>query len=178
MKTALQLLDLVWCTNSTTAWEALNHCMADAVKLAIGAKLEWEPSDFAYIQKKYRPWKWLSEHGWERFYSLAVWTDGTSFIKAYESAIGRKPFLANDVSSMMAAEGYTHANSQTRKRGRITLRSEVRIAGIRYECTSINNERIVLTSWAEKRRTIKKLTPEDCAELWPAPKKKVKEVIT
>ncbi len=170
---AIKLLTLVWEKHQTTAWEALNHCMSDAVKLAIGAKLEWKPKDFDTIRDRFRPWHWLGEHGWERSYALAVWTDATSFIKAFEAHAKRKPFLANDVSAQGMAEGYAHANSQCRQRGRIALGSEVWIDNVRYACTSITNERIVLTSRPNDggKRKILKLTREDCAALWPAPKR-------
>ncbi len=172
MKSALKLIAHVWTEQKTTAWEALNHCMFDAVKLAIGAKLEWEPADFTHIEKNFRPGYWLGVDGWENAYALAVWTDGTSFIKAFESRSGRKPFIANCVSAHGQAKGYAHANSQDCQRGRIALNSEVWIDRLRYNCTSITNERIVLTSRNETgKRTIKKLTHEDCAALWPAPKK-------
>lgn len=173
MKTALKLLALVWEKNQTTSWEALNHCMYGAVKLAIGAKLEWSPSDIKYIDDHFRPAYWLGEHGWEWAYSLAVWTDCMSFIRAYESFAGRKPFMANQVSAYGQSRGYAHANSQNRQRGRIALDSEVWIDGLRFTCTSITNDRVVLTSRPETgKRTIKKLTSDDCAKLWPAPKKK------
>lgn len=172
MKSALKLISLVWSHENTTAWESLNHCMFDAVKLAIGAKLEWNPTDFSYIEKHYNPGHWLGSDGWERAYSLAVWTDCTSFIRAYEVFVGRKPFMANRVSAYGQADGYAHANFQNRQRGRIALGSEVWIDGLRFNCTSITNDRIVLTSRPDKgKRTIKKLSPEDCASLWPAPKK-------
>lgn len=171
MKSALRLISLVWENENTTAWESLNHCMYRAVKLAIGAKLEWQPSDFRNIEK-FNPAYWLGEHGWENAYALAVWTDGASFIKAYEAFVGRKPFIANRVSAYGQAQGYAHVNSQNRQRGRIALNSEVWIEDLRYNCTSITNDRIVLTSRPEGgKRTIKKLTPEDCARIWPAPKK-------
>lgn len=179
MKSALTLIAHVWGNHQTTAWEALNHCMYRAVKLAIGAKLEWEPSDFKHIDDHYRPGYWLGEHGWDNPYALAVWTDGTSFIKAFEAHIGRKPFIANCVSARGQAQGYAHAQSQNRQRGRIALNSEVWIGHLRFNCTSITNERIVLTSRpASGKRTIKKLTHEDCAKLWPAPKKKTAQVGT
>jgi hypothetical protein len=172
MKSALKLIAHVWANNKTTAWEALNHCMFDAVQLAIGAKLEWQPSDFAHIESNFRPGYWLGEHGWERPYALAVWTDGTSFIKAFEAFSKRKPFIANQVSAQGQAEGYAHAQSQNRQRGRIALGSEVWIGDLRYSCTSITNERIILTSRPESgKRSIKKLSQADCAALWPAPKK-------
>lgn len=172
MKSALKLIAHVWQHNHTTAWEALNHCMYDAVQLAIGAKLEWSPKDFAYINENFRPYYWLGEHGWDRAYSLAVWTDGTSFIKAFEAAHNRKPFIANDVSAYGQAGGYAHAQGQNRQRGRIALNSEVWIDGVRHNCTSISNGRIILTSRPNKgKRRIRKLTHEDCAALWPAPKR-------
>lgn len=172
MKSALKLIAHVWGNRHTTSWEAVNHCMYDAVKLAIGAKLEWEPNDFKYIEDNFRPGYWLGADGWERPYSLAVWTDATSFIKSYETFSGRKPFMANEVSAYGQSEGYAHANSQNRVRGRIALNSEVWIDSVRFECTSITNERIVLTSRpASGKRKINKLTVEDCAKLWPAPKK-------
>jgi hypothetical protein len=172
MSTALTLLSHVWTNNKTTAWEALNHCMRDAAKLAVGAKLEWAPGDFDHIGEKFRAYRWLGERGWEWLYAMAVWLDNSSFIQAYEEATKRRPFIANDVSAHGYSEGYAHANSQHRQRGRIALGSEVRLHGVRFECTSINNERVVLTSrTGEGKRTIKKLTPEDCKALWPAPKK-------
>lgn len=171
MKSALKLISHIWEHHQTTTWEALNHCMYRAVKLAIGAKLEWAASDFKQIDN-YRPGYWLGEHGWENSYALAVWTEGTSFIKAYEASIGRKPFMANHVSAYGQAQGYAHPNSQNRQRGRIALNSEVWIGDLRFSCTSITNERIVLTSRPTTgKRTIKKLTPEDCATMWPAPQK-------
>ncbi len=172
MKSALKLIAHVWQHHHTTAWEALNHCMYDAVQLAIGAKLEWSPKDFAYINENFRPHYWLGEHGWECPYALAVWTDGASFIKAFETHFGRKPFIGNDVSAYGQANGYAHAQSQSRKRGRIALRSEVWIDGLRHNCTSISNDRIILTSRpnsSKQKRSIKKLTREDCTTLWPAP---------
>lgn len=179
MKSALKLISLVWQKNHTTAWEALNHCMSDAVKLAIGAKLEWSPSDFKFISDNFRPGYWLGEHMWECSYALAVWTDNADFIKAYEAYSSRKPFIANCVSSHGQAEGYAHANSQNRQRGRIALWSEVWIDGLRFECTSISNDRVILTSRPTKgKRTIKKLSVEDCKTLWPAPKKKKKATTT
>lgn len=172
MKSALHLLNHVWTKNHATAWESLNHCMSDALNLAIGAKLEWEPADLRTIEQTMRPSYWMGEHGWERFYALAVWTDGASFIKAFEAFSGRKPFIANGVDGGDGG-GYVHANSTHSKRGRIALRSDVWIDGERFECTSITSNRIVLTSRPRdgKKRTIKKLTHEDCAKLWPSPKK-------
>lgn len=172
MSTALTLLSHVWTHNKTTAWEALNHCMMSAAKLAVGAKLEWEPKDFAHIGEKFRAGRWLGKNGWERLYAMAVWLDNASFIKAFEEATKRRPFIANDVSAHGYSESYAHHNSQSRQRGRIALGSEVRVDGARFECTSITNERVVLTSReVDGKRTIKKLTPEDCKALWPAPKK-------
>lgn len=171
MKSALKLISHVWDHENTTAWSALNHCMYRAVKLAIGAKLEWEPRDFARI-KQYNPGYWLGEHGLENAYALAVWTGGMSFIKAYEAYMKRKPFIANNVSAFGQGAGYVYVNGQCRQRGRVALNSEVWIGDLRYNCTSITNDRIVLTSRPENgKRTIKKLTPEDCANLWPAPTK-------
>lgn len=172
MKSALKLISHVWENHNTTSWEALNRSMAAAVKLAIGAKLDWTPSDFKYISDHFRPSYWLGEHGWEWAYSLAVWTDCMSFIRAYESFAGRKPFMANQVSAYGQSKGYAHQNSQNRQRGRIALNSEVWIDELRYECTSITNERVVLVSRpTEGKRAVKKLTAADCATLWPAPKR-------
>lgn len=173
MKSALRLLNTIWTQNHTTAWEALNHCMLDAANLAVGAKLEWAAKDFDYIAANYRPHYWLGEHMWERVYSLAVWTDGTSFIKAYEAWMKRKPFFANDVSAHGQAQGYAHANSQNRQRGRIALNSEVWIDGLRYECTTIEQEKIILVSRPGngKKKKILKLSHAHCLERWPAPKK-------
>jgi hypothetical protein len=150
--------------------------MRGAANLSVGAKLEWKPGDFAHADEKFRAGYWLGEHGWEPLYAMAIWLDNASFIKAYEQATKRRPFIANDVSAYGQSSGYAHANGQHRQRGRIALRSEVWIDNVRYECTSIDNERVVLTSRSDaKKRTIKKLTPEDCKALWPAPKKAKKE---
>lgn len=176
MSPALTLLAHIWDNNQCTSWEALNHSMNRAVKLAIGAKLEWRAADFQHIAKNFRPRHWLGEHYWEPMYALAVWTDGGSFIKAFEEAAGRKPFIANRVSAYGQAQGFAHAQSQNRQRGRIALQSEVWIDDLRFNCTSITNERVVLTSRSPKgKRTIKKLTHEDFAALWPAPKRNKKE---
>jgi hypothetical protein len=181
MKTssALKLLKHVWEHNGTTSWEALNHSMYTATELAIGAKLHWLPSDFDYISANFRPGYWLGELVWEPMYSLAVWTDGDSFIKAFETAKKREPFFANEVCGAnwrIGASHYVHASSSHRQRGRIAWRSEVWLGGRRFECTSITNERVVLTSRdAKGKRTIKKLSHEDCRRLWPAPKKPKKQ---
>jgi len=173
MSTALTLIKHVWQKNGTTAWEALNHSMWHAVQLAVGAKLKWEPSDLTEIANTMRAGRWLGEHGWESVYSLAVGTDGDSFIQAFEKWNNRKPFIANGVCSEYLHGGYVRANRSHRKRGRIALQSELFIGNLRFECTSISNERIILTSCPGdgKKRTILKLTHADCATRWPAPKK-------
>ena len=178
MTPALQLLRLVWTDQHTTSWEALNHCMWRAVMLAIGAKMTWAKEDFSYIHKSFRPAYWLGEHGWEHPYALAVWIDNTSFIKAYEAFSGRKPFIANDLSACNQGEGFIHATLQSRKRGRVALGTEVMLDKVVYKCTAITNERIVLTLRTrddKAPRRIIKVTPEECAQRWPAPHKPSKK---
>lgn len=174
MSTALTLLKQVWTHNGHDAWESLNHCMADAVQLAVGAKLNWESKDIAYVEDTMRPRYWLGEHRWEWVYSLAIACGSSSFIKAFETWSNRKPFIANNVENV-ATRGYNHFPCTRSQRGRIGLHSHVTINGLRFECTSIDNERIVLTSRSgEGKRRILKLTPEQCKKPFP-PVKKVPE---
>lgn len=171
MSAALTLLKHVWNHRHTDSYEALNHCMYEAVSLAVGSKLNWDKTDFAYVGSNFRPGYWLGEHGWEWVYSLAIATEATSFIKAFESWKGRKPFMANHVENT-ETRGYNHFTNTSSKRGRIALGTNVIINGVRFECTSINNERVVLTSRSEEgKRRILKLTPEQCKTPFPTVKK-------
>lgn len=171
MTTGLKLVSFVWENQRTTAWRSLNSCMFSSLYLAIGSNMEWKPSDLQYILENFRPGYWIGENGWNRAYSLAVSTKNDSFVKAYETWADLKPYFGNGVNTSYTSE-FTHRSGQSRQRTRIVCGADIMIDGKRFECTSLNNSRIVLASRDSKNRSVRSLTHEDCESLWPAPKKK------
>lgn len=97
---AIMLLDHVWefamkgCDHS---WERLNHTMRDALLLAIGGGLVFEPGDFSHIRSNYRSGYWIGESD-EWCYAMAVACCNPSAVASFERYKNRSPFIADDVS--------------------------------------------------------------------------------
>lgn len=178
-RNALRLLSTVWKGQRCESWDGVNHSMADALRLAIGANLRFHPKDFEIMNGTMRSGYWIGENGYEWFYALAISVGNKSFIEAFEYCYQRKPFFANKVRPV-GSQGYTHLTS-TRARERLGIGSEIEGYG---EVTSITNERVVVVSrpLPGKSGTRRyKWTHDQLKELFPAPKKpkkvKTEEVV-
>lgn len=168
MTTAQQLIELVWHNQKCPDWDGTNHSMSYALRLAIGAHLKFDVAAFEAIDAM-RSSYWMGEHGWEPRYALAIVVENKSFIEAFEEWTGRKPFRANHVNfGFNGSDGFRH---RTTFRTRERLALGFTVGHDRAEVTSISNERVVLTTRKIGGRTIQKLTHEQLAELYPAPKK-------
>lgn len=173
--TGLHLLRHVWECQRGKSWDAINHSMLYALRLAIGSHMRFTAGDIAYCEKHFRVGCWLGEHWWEYPYALAVSVENSTFIEALEEHQNREPFFANKVEPV-GSEGFTHRTGE-RARCRLTLRSRVIAGGRPGEVSSITKEQVVvvLREYALMKRSILKLTHDACRELWPAPKKAKKD---
>lgn len=116
---AYQLIEFVWSNTAHDPWERLNHCMADAVELAIGAGMRFANGDFASIFREFRGAYWFGSPRGERFYSLACLVDNVSACQSFEAFMRRRPIIVDNVHCDCDWGGYMHANTVRRKRGRI-----------------------------------------------------------
>ena len=165
-RSALRLIKTVWDNQKCESWDGVNHSMADAVVLAIGAMLKFSPKDFEIITGTMRSGYWSN---WEYWYALAISIGNRSYIEAFEKFNERKPFFANQVLPV-ASRGFTHMTGR-RARERLAVGSEVEGYG---EVTSMTNERVVITMRGEARK-IHQFTHDDLRRLFPASKKATRE---
>lgn len=165
------LIYFVWKQMKCKAWVAINHCMAKSLYLAIGAQLHFVASDLEAIDAQMRSGYWLGEHRWEYPYAFAITVGNQSFIEAFEEYTQRKPFFANNVTPGVDHHGYLHSMS-ARQRERLALGSQV--GSWLCKVTSIQQDHVVLTSYEDAQksgRKVQKLTREQLAELYPAPRR-------
>lgn len=188
--TAHQLLRHVWENCSRDSWGRINHAMRQALKLAIGARLEFVEADFKAIFSSPRSGGfnggyWVTG-GSEWIYAMAIESDNSTAWTAYEAYKGRRPFIANNVEARNHGLGYIHADTMSRKRGRLAEGYSFPIST--NLGTMTNLRRWYVTGFDDKAGIVRialyqndnhdgkpikrrKLTHEDVAELCPAPKK-------
>jgi hypothetical protein len=148
-------LEAAWYgANKGTAhsWERLNHAMQDALRLAIGAGLKFEPGDWGRIASSFGFDRWIGAEGEERFYALAVQVGNMSAVKAMEDAWGRRPFIADRVKPGRALHGYLHGNDLTkRKRCRLAVGFEFQWETTEVTVTSFAPDDSYLTACSYRR---------------------------
>lgn len=175
---ARQLLELVWASTKQDSWERINHSMRNALSLAIGSGMTFAASDFRNMAE-FRWHYWVGSSD-EWIYSMAIVVGNTSCVEAYEQWKGRQPFRANNVHDprWQSAGGYIHAHSVYRQRERLAVGFGVKIDERQWWVTTFNDAKgtIRLATYAEhwqegKPAKLKTLTHDECAALFPAPKK-------
>ena len=146
--------------------EAVGHAMRDAVALAIGTQMVWTVGDVGHFA------------GTDRDYALAIIVNNMSYLRAHEKYHNMAPYFGNCVRFPDYAHcGYVHMVGE-RARSRLCVGAFVVVPDVgRAEVTSMTPERIILTvsayeeganRFVVKRRI--KLTHEQCAKMFPAPK--------
>lgn len=175
-----KLLAFVWEHASFKSWDRINRAMRDALRLVVCADMGLSADDFATIYGKFRGGYWMGEND-EWVYSLAVAMENKEVIAAYEAVKNRKPFVANDVR--IDEGGYLHASSVNRSRGRLVVGAETAIEGKRWHVTGFDDAagKVRLANYKAGYREgkpdkLRSLTHDQCAELFPAPKKTKKIV--
>ena len=174
------LLHHVWCNASRESWDIINNAMRTALYLAVGTGMELNAQDIADIYNKYRGGYWMGEDGTEWLYKNAVFHENMPVIKAIETRFNRKPFFANDIEFRMHGRSYRHHSDVTRKRDRIALGTYLHIDNRRWRVTGIEADavRFVLETRDGEPQKRLKLTREQLAELFPAPKRQKKPTPT
>ena len=124
---AVMLLRLVWDEAqkaSPMSWGRLNHAMAQALSLVIGAGMQFRVTDFAIVETEFGFGYWSGSdntHNFgERFYSSAIRNGNLSACHAWEQYRNRPPFIANDVRAD-GGSGYVHASAFMSSRSRLGL---------------------------------------------------------
>lgn len=182
---ALQLLKLVWAKGMKDSWGRINGSMSSALRLAIGAGLEFHPGDFAVIYKSFRAGYWVgSEDEW--IYASAIENLNVSAYTAWESYKMRKPFIANAVEGRAYGSTSLHRDQVSRKRGRLAVGFSLILPT--HTGTMTNPRRWFVTGFDDdaaivrlalyehdhqtgKPKRLRKLNHLELADLCPAPKK-------
>ena len=144
---ALHLLRHVWescCKANSHSWERVNHAMANALSLAIGAGLMFAEGDVEGLSE-FSCGYWIGAENGEEFYTQAVIDGNTSFCEAFENARGRGPFRAWGVEAR-ANSPYLHCNHVHRERERLAVGLTFNYAGERPTVTSFKNTERVSTA--------------------------------
>jgi len=179
---AVAFLEHIWmhsCKATPFAFERLNHAMRKGLSLAIGSGMEFRIGDFTGIDDRFRPGHWIGVPD-EWVYAYAVSCGNRSAWKAWEKYKGRPPFLANDTDA--SGNDYVHSSQINRKRGRLALGSRFAWQGHHnVRVTSFSDDGTYLTAclyeWVKEpyphEKVVKrfKITREDLATAFPAPKK-------
>ncbi len=124
----LDLLDTVWNHGdraTSHSWARINTSLRQALCLAIGAGIKFQPDDFEQIQKRYRfhYWGGNDRGGFaEQFYGLAIAEGNLSAARAFETWKGRPPFICDSVYGGAGAR-FAHRGGHFRERGRLSVGS-------------------------------------------------------
>ena len=87
---ALGLMQYVWLNASSRSWRRLNVTLHNAMRVAIGAGMHFDPEDMATIYKTMRGWHWFNG---EYLYEAAVKYNNRSACISYEKHMKRAPFI-------------------------------------------------------------------------------------
>lgn len=146
----MQLLELVWrsgLTATSHSWSRLNHGMLEALRLAVGSGMEFAEADFQKLladnPRRFRSGFWIGER--EKLYELAVTVGNLSAAKSFEQAVGRKPFMADEVDPGEDRSGYVHRTG-TRKRERLAVGFRFPWEGETVKVTSFARDNSYLTA--------------------------------
>lgn len=178
--TAIQLLDFVWNhrqESTSHSWLKINHCLREAVELAVRSGMAFNLDDIRIIFNRYRGGYWMGADT-EWFYRLAVLYRHASAWKAYENYAGRTPFIVKDASVS------THTGDGPRGQGLARL-----IVGARFiwegegvTVTSFNDEKRYFNAYSYTRtegvevKTRYRITHADLSAAKKVGKKRLKEL--
>ena len=166
------------------SWRKTNGALQDALILAICSGMKFEPDDFNYINKNFRPWYWMANDGHmlgEGYYFRAIQANNTSAAIAFEVWKRRKPFITDNVTTSphWGERGYF-------TRGRLGCGCQFYWNGEKVTVTSFSKDgtHLVACSYKENepgeyRAKIKhqyKITVKDLRDLRGEMKKIAKEV--
>ena len=139
------LLRHVWENTPRPPWARLNHAMQAAMRLAVEAGFDFTPADLSpETLGKFRYGRWWGEKGWDDLYRLAVECGNLSAALAIESALGRPPYIADDVTLPL--------NGGTRARSRLAVRFKFPWKGRQVSVTSITPEYLIACEYPEYSR--------------------------
>lgn len=156
---AIQVIHLVY-WQSKLSRSALGVACAQALRLVIEAKLEFNLDDFALIEKSYNPrgqggYSVLGS-GTEEIYRFAVQHGNTSAAVAFEKWVGRKPYWFVRVQ-----------DGETSHR-RVTVHDKMLVDGRVLKVTSITPEHVRCVA---PDNTRPKFTHDELAAIFPRSKK-------
>lgn len=172
---AMTLLDLTWERGLKDSWGRINNSMRSALRLAIGAGLDFRATDFSEMYSKFRAGFWIGADP-EWIYRVAVCDLNRSAFEAWEEHEGRKPFFANDVRAESYG-GFLHVNSIRRDRERLAQGFGFKMDGKVWFCTGFAPDKIRVVLYKQHFRDgkpvkLKAMTHAELLEACPAPKKK------
>lgn len=153
----IELLDLVWANANNAiphSWERLNHAMSSALRLAIGSGFELLETDILHVFKNYRSGYWIGESD-EWIYCHAIACNNMSAIKSFESAKGRTPFIADNVSiggRYRVRSEFMHGGCGTRKKERLAVGAEFPYRGLTLRVTSFAADSSYINCCSYKKR--------------------------
>jgi hypothetical protein len=167
---AMELLAFVWYEHVADSHDATKRAMQCALTLAIDARLEFAPDDFATIVQRFKGKYWLGaddaqEHLW---YARAVAASNGSACRAFEVWKKRKPLIVPklDLSFTIFEHG-----GRSRKNERLHVGCQLRLGGQWVTVNSIRDDYANATGADGKRI---KITREDVKAM-RAPKASAKE---
>ena len=149
----IKLLDLTWQNaNAKTSfsYERLNHSMANAVSLAIGAGFAFAEDDIKLIRANYRSSYWIGESD-EWMYCEAVAVGNMSAIKSYEKWKKREPFIAEQVDIQMRRHNAYQHGSGSRQKERLVVGATFKWQGAPVKVTSFSSDQSYINCCSYKR---------------------------
>lgn len=141
----IQFLRLAWKNSDAGvpfAWERLNHTMAAAMRVALGA-FKFEPGDYATAMKEFNGGRWCDPEG---SYATAVANGNTSACVSIEKYLGREPIIADDVKMAGRYDSNTHLIAD-RQKERLHVGAGFTWKGDRVKITSFSGNAAIACSY-------------------------------
>lgn len=164
----IQFLRLAW-ENSDAgvpfAWERLNHTMAAAMRVALGA-FKFEPGDYATAMKEFNGGRWCDPEG---SYATAVANGNLSACVSIEKYIGREPIIADDVKMGHVYQANTHLIGD-RQKERLHVGCSIRWKGETVKVTSFSGGAAIACSY---KRVGEMKACDKCGHTTEWPKEKI-----
>lgn len=178
---AMQFLNAIWNGGQEPkpfSEPRLRAAMDDALELAIKAGLIFDLDDFSHLYDNFHMGSgyYVDSYLWcnEKYYTVAVANENISACQSFEKAVGRKPFITDNV----ALPNYHYAGhfDGIKKRSRLTLGAEFQWSGEKVKVSSFAKDNSYVVACSYKSREKKAPCPICHSGGWETGELKVKHL--